>query len=49
MPTVKNVTQKKKSSKAQLDFIAPINLTTTTEEGERGKKKSKESTEQVKT
>ena len=30
--------KKKKNSKAELDFIVPINLTATTEEGERGKK-----------
>ena len=45
--------EKKKSSKAKLDFIVPIKLTTTTEAGKRKKKKEKkspkESTEQVKT
>ena len=37
-----------KSSKAQLDFLVPIKLTTITEGGKR-KKNPKESTEQVKT
>jgi len=40
MPTIKNVTQKIKSSKAQLDFIVPIKSTTTTV-GEKREKKSK--------
>ena len=48
MPTVKNVTQKIKSSKAQLDFIVPIKSTTTTVGEKKGKKNPKESTEQVK-
>ena len=42
----------KKSSKAYLDFIVPIKLTTTTEMGGRNrkrKKNGKEATEQVKT
>ena len=53
--TIKNVTEeKKKSSKAQVDFIVPIKSTTTTEGGKKGKPKQnkripKESTEQVKT
>ena len=38
MPTIKNVTQKIKSSKAQLDFIVPIKSTTTTVGEKRGKK-----------
>ena len=36
--TIKNVTEKKKSSKFQLDFIVPIKTTTTTEQ-EKIKKK----------
>ena len=51
MTTRKNVTEggKKKinSSKASLDFLVPIKLTTTTEERKK-KKNPKESTEQVK-
>ena len=39
--TIKNVTEKEKSSKAQLDFIVPIKLTITTE-GEKQEKKKKE-------
>ena len=50
--TIKNVTEEKEkeSSKAQLDFLAPIQLTTTTERGGGGKGKNnpKESIEQVK-
>ena len=38
MPTIKNVTQKIKSSKVQLDFIVPIKSTTTTVGEKRGKK-----------
>ena len=39
MTTIKNVTEEKekKSSKAELDFIVPIKLTTTTE-GEKSKR-----------
>ena len=36
---IKNVTEKKKSSKAQLDLIVPIKLTTTTERGRKEKRK----------
>ena len=52
MTTIKNVTEEKEkeSSKAQLDFLAPIQLTTTTERGGggEGKNNPKESIEQVK-
>ena len=47
------MTDKKKSSKAKLDFIVPIKLTTTTagagKEKKKREKRPKESTEQVKT
>ena len=39
--TVKNVTEKKKSSKAELDFIVPVKSTTTIAGGKKEKKKKK--------
>ena len=41
--------EEKKSSKAYLNFIVPIKLTTIAERGKKEKKNPKESTEQVKT
>ena len=46
--TMKNLTEEKqKSSKAYLDFLVPIKLTTTTQ-GEKRKKNPEESTKEVK-
>ena len=41
------MTEKKKSSKAKLDFIVPIKLTTTTEAGKRKKKKEKKKSKRI--
>ena len=38
---IKNVTEKKKSSEAESDFIVPIKSTTTTEAGKEKRKKKK--------